>query len=234
MKGLNRYMILAFLACFSIIALFPAFVSGEGPALKITKITNDVTVKSAKSPGWTKATLNMGLVEGDRVRTGKNSFATLTFSYPGENCFQLYQNTEISVRELVRGEKGPLRKASIDMLRGGTWSKVKKADNEGLDFKLKTPNTVAAISGTALASIVYSDQESYFCACDGIIDIGEPGAQVKIKRCQGTLVKGSETPTKPASDKYIIMDKKYEKDPRFAWCIHCHSMMKKQAEMEKK
>lgn len=229
-KGLFLF---GLLFCFTAAALIPALVSGAGPDLKITKIQNEVMVKGAKSAAWKKAALNMALVEGDMVKTGKNSFATLTFSYPGENCFQLYQNTEIAVGELIRGEKGPLKKARIDMLKGGTWSKLKKADSEGLDFKLKTPNTVAAISGTALAAIVYSDQETYFCACDGLIDIGHPGVQVKIKRCQGTSVTGSNPPTAPASDKFIITDKKYEKDPRYGWCIHCHSMMKKQSEAGK-
>ena len=229
-KGLFLF---GLLFCFIAAALIPALVSGAGPDLKITKIQNEVMVKGVKTAAWKKATLNMALVEGDMVRTGKDSFATLTFSYPGENCFQLYQNTEIAVGELIRGEKGPLKKARIDMLKGGTWSKLKKADSEGLDFKLKTPNTVAAISGTALAAIVYSDQETYFCACDGLIDIGHPGAQVKIKRCQGTSVTGSNPPTAPASDKFIITDKKYEKDPRYGWCIHCHSMMKKQSEAGK-
>ena len=233
MNAKKGWALAGLLVCFIAVALFPAWVSGAGPDLKITKIQNEVMVKGAKSAAWKKAVLNMGLVEGDRVKTGKNSFATLTFSYPGENCFQLYQDTEIAVGELIRGEKGPLRKASIDMLKGGTWSKLKKADDKGLDFKLKTPNTVAAISGTALAAIVYSDKETYFCACDGIIDIGQPGAQVKIKRCQGTTVTGSNPPAAPASDKFIITDKKYEKDPRYGWCMHCHLMMKQKTEAGK-
>jgi len=219
--------------CFIVAALLPVLVFGGSPDLRITKIQNEVMVKNAKSTAWKKAAVNMALFEGDKVRTGKDSFATLTFSYPGENCFQLYQNTEIAVGELIKGEKGPLKKARIDMLKGGTWSKLKKADSEGLDFKLKTPNTVAAISGTALAAIVYSDQETYFCACDGLIDVGHPGSQIKIKRCQGTSVMGSNPPSAPASDKFIITDKKYEKDPRYGWCIHCHSMMKKQSEAGK-
>jgi hypothetical protein len=58
-----------------------------------------------------------------------------------------------------------------------------------------------------------------------MIDIGSPGKFVNLKRAQGTTVKGDAAPTKPVSDKHIITEKKYEKDPRYAWCIHCHSTM---------
>lgn len=227
MSEKKDWILIWLFVCFVVTALFPTWVIGESADLKLTKIQNEVMVKTSKSTTWKKAVLNMALVKGDKVRTGKNSFATLTFSYPGENCFQLYENTEIAVSELMKGEKGYLKKAGIDMLKGGTWSKLKKVDGEGLDFQLKTPNTVAAISGTALATIVYSDKETYFCACDGVIDIGHPGAQVKIKRCQGTSVVGSDPPLAPVSDKYIITDKKYSQDPRYGWCMHCHSAMEK-------
>jgi hypothetical protein len=200
---------------------------GDTPDAVLSMVKNDVQVKKAASEEWIKAELNMQLAEGDSVKTGKNSFATLKFSYPKDNCFQLYENTQVKVGELVKGEDKPLKSITMNMLKGGTWSKLKDVKDKDFSFKLNTPNTVAAISGTALATIVYDDKETYFCACDGFIDIGTLGKKVTIKRCQGTTVKGDNAPSSPVSDKYIITDTKYKGDPRFAWCIHCHSMMEK-------
>ena len=200
---------------------------GDTPDAMLSMVKNDVQVKMAGSADWTKAQLNMPLSKGDSVKTGKNSFATVKFSYPKDNCFQLYENTQIEVAQLIKGTDQPLKSITMNMLKGGTWSKLKGAKDKDFQFKLNTPNTVAAISGTALATIVYDDTETYFCACDGFIDIGTPGKKVTIKRCQGTTVKGDKAPSSPASDKYIITDAKYKDDPRFAWCIHCHSMMQK-------
>jgi hypothetical protein len=170
----------------------------------------------------------MALAMGDSVSTGKDSFATLTFSYPKENCFRLDQNTEVVVGELMKGEDIPLKRIKMKMLKGGTWSKLKGMEGKDFKFDLATPNTIAAVSGTALATIVYSDDETYFCACDGFIDIGAPGESVTIKRCQGTAVMGDAPPAQPVSDKYIITEMKYEEDPRYAWCMHCHIPMKKE------
>ena len=228
--GLKRFMsvvmVVSFMAVISVFSI-PNQAFGGSPSLIIAMVKNDVKVKSALSPDWEDAKVNMALSEGDTIKTGKGSFATLKLSYPKDNCFQLYQNTEITVAELVKGKDVPLKKVRINMLKGGTWSKLKGVKSKDFKFKLRTPNTVAAISGTALATIVYSNADTYFCACDGLIDIGTPGKSVSIKRCQGTTVKGYGAPSAPASDKYIITEKKYEKDPRYSWCIHCHSMMKK-------
>jgi len=201
---------------------------GDSPDVLISMIKNDVSVKKAAASTWQKAEMNMPLEKGDWIRTGDNSFATLKFSYPKDNCFQLYQNTEVLVGELMKGEDKPLKVIKMSMLKGGTWAKLKGVQDKDLSFRLSTPNTVAAISGTALATIVYSDKETYFCACDGVIDIGAPGKMVTIKRCEGTSVKGDAPPSFPLSDKYVIMDKKYEKDPRYGWCIYCHSAMMKE------
>jgi hypothetical protein len=205
-------------------------VFGEPRNLVVSKIKNDVKVKKATSAIWEDAKLEMTLSMGDSIKTGKNSFATLKFSYPKDNCLQLYENTEITIAELVKGKDTPLKKVQIDMLKGGTWSKLKGMKGKDFRFNLSTPNTIAAISGTALATIVYDEDHTYFCACDGVIDVGSPGRSVTLKRCQGTAVKGDEPPSPPVSDKYIITDKRYEKDPRYAWCIHCHSMMAKKCE----
>ena len=229
---------LSIFGIFSSIAIFVGlcFVNpalGEGSSLFVAKIMNDVKIKRASSTMWQDAKLKMALSIGDSIKTGKDSFATLKFSYPKDNCLQLYQCTEITVAQLIKGKAMSLKKVGINMLKGGTWSKLKGIKSKDFEFKLSTPNTVAAISGTALATIVYSKDDTYFCACDGVIDIGVPGKSVTIKRCQGTTVKGSAAPSRPVSDKYIITEKKYQKDPRYAWCIHCHSGMKKKCETKK-
>ena len=205
--------------------IFLAPSSGVVPDLIVAEVKNDVKIKKASSAIWQDARVNMVLSMGDSIKTGKDSFATLRFSYPQENSFQLYENTEVTVADLVKGKDVPLKKVNMKMLKGGTWSKLSGVATKDYSFKITTPNTVAAISGTSLAVIVYSEEETYFCACDGVIDIGSPGKSVTLKRAQGSTVKGDATPTRPVSDKHIITEKKYEKDPRYAWCIHCHSTM---------
>jgi hypothetical protein len=200
-------------------------IQAAGPSVMIVSVENDVQIKKPPSTTWQSAMVNMTLSAGDSIKTGNNSYATLKFSYPKENCLQLYENTEVTVAELIKGRDGGLKEVGVNMLKGGTWSKLVGAKGKDLKFRLQTPNTVAAISGTSLAVIVYSKDEAYFCACDGMIQIGTPGKSVTLKRAEGTTVMGDAAPVKPASDKHIIMEEKYKKDPRYAWCIHCHSRL---------
>ncbi len=215
---------------FAIVTVFVGLIfleptSGVVPDLIVAEVKNDVKIRKASSAIWQGARVSMVLSMGDSIKTGKDSFATLRFSYPKENSFQLYENTEVTVAELVKGKDVSLKKVNMKMLKGGTWAKLSGVASKDYRFKVTTPNTVAAISGTSLAVIVYSEEETYFCACDGVIDIGNPGKSVTIKRAQGSTVKGDAAPTRPVSDKHIVTEKKYEKDPRYAWCIHCHSTM---------
>jgi len=208
--------------------------SGGVSDVFISKIKNEVKVKRASSTSWEDAKKNMRLSEGDTIKTAKDSFATLKFCYPRGNKFKLNENTEVTIGEVVEGKKSwwgkRLKSVNINMLKGGTWAKLKGIKGKDFKFRLSTPNTVAAISGSSLATIVYSDDDTYFCACDGEIDVGTGMESVTIKRSQGTTVKGGAAPTSPIDDKYIITEKKYEKDQRYAWCINCHTALKKAKE----
>jgi len=62
----------------------------------------------------------MALTPCGSVKTGVNSFATLTFCYPKKNCFQLYQNTEVNVGKLIKGDRAPLKAIYMKMPKKGT------------------------------------------------------------------------------------------------------------------
>ena len=205
---------------------FDLFKTKPNRGIFIYKIEKDVQVKKAGSDTWQTAEKKMQVELGDSLKTGPKSFATLKMCYPGTNSFQLYQNTEIIVAELVEGKKPPLKKVNIRTLKGGTWVKLKGVKSKDFKFNVSTPNTVAAVSGTSLAVIVYSDAETYFCACDGEIDVGLPGKSVVLTRSNGTTVKGGAAPTAPVNDKYILKKNQYRQDPRYGWCIHCHDQLR--------
>ena len=229
MKSMHMAIIIVLLAIAAAFS-FSSFVKpaiGGSPSVIIAKIKNDVKVKPGDMEAWESAKPNQMLAMNDRIKTGEDSFATLKFSYPQENCFNLDQSTEVVVGKIVAGKDVPLKSVNMQMLKGGTWARLKGADKKKFKFTVTTPNTVAAISGTSLATIVYSDVESYFCACDGVIDIGTAGKSVTIKRAEGTTVKGNQAPTPPVSDKDIIYKGKFEKDPRYGWCIRCHQELTK-------
>ncbi len=214
-----------------IIAAFSGYdlikiATGENSGVRVSKIKKDVKIKRQDSQAWQDAQLHMTLLSGDSIKTGKDSAAVLKFAYPANNSFHLYENTEITVAKLIKGKDVPVKQIDIKMLKGGTWAKLKGVESKKFKFNLTTPNTVAAISGTSLATIVFENGDTYFCSCDGIIDVGAPGQAVTITRAQGTTVTGNQPPTKPINDLNIITEKKYEKDPRYGWCIDCHQRIK--------
>jgi hypothetical protein len=95
---------------------------------------------------WRAAVVGDVLHNGDRIKTGVKSTATLMLC--DKTVMRMSQKTEIVVNDLSVGEKGNLVR-SFQLMTGRVWSDVVPNQVNPTTFEVRGPNAVAAVKGTA-------------------------------------------------------------------------------------
>jgi hypothetical protein len=98
---------------------------------------------------------------GSRVRTGSDGVATL-LTVP-EAAIRLQENTEIVIRSLEYAQSNgqvTKRNALIELSSGTMAALIKKNDPKTTDFRIQTPQGVAAARGTFYAVTVKDGKSS--------------------------------------------------------------------------
>ncbi len=137
MKAVAVMLIIALVACAP--AQAPKQAAKAAPVAMLAVQSGEVFVND--SP----ASAGMELKEGDTVKTGAKSKASLVFF--DSSILRLNENTEIVVKDIVsQGDK----KVNLEQTAGQTWSRVLKISGIK-EYSIETPNTVATVRGTGFA-----------------------------------------------------------------------------------
>lgn len=225
-QWLSGAAILSFAALLwvSFIVVGAGTADGEAsePALIAAKVIGKVQVRRAGSEEWEKVQTGDALNKSDTVESGAGGRAVFTLWRQEESKIFLFPRTLIEVADLANQTKSAKAKVNIKVNKGGAWVKIRKAQKQDVQVRVTTPNAVAAIQGTSLAVSVWGGKKSYFCACDGTIDISSPGGRVAINKAEGTMVAGESAPTKPESEKSLLRKLKNSNNPKYGVCFNCH------------
>lgn len=113
--------------------------------------------------------------DGATVETGKDSTAEIQFS--GKNIVGLGKGT-IAVLSL-----GNLKR-TLELKTGRAAAVLKKLDAlAGGEMNLRTPTASGAVRGTTFWTQVKADGSTYFCTCNGSIELGDDaGGQKTLTR----------------------------------------------------
>lgn len=124
----------------------------------LSHFTGTVEVQAKGSTFWKKASPKMLLKEGEKVRTGKRSKATLLFEDGSRT--EVYPNTTLSMSQLA----API---SLEQTSGRTRNKVKKT---GRGFATKTPTAVCSVRGTEYDVGVNDKGETQLDVLEGVVN----------------------------------------------------------------
>ncbi len=133
------------LAVLILTASFSSYSEGaDNFSAKITALEGEVTVKTAESGPWAKASVNTELNEGAYLMTAFESSCSLEFK----------DGSKMSVRELskiqVNKFSSELKKVEteVTLYNGNLRATVHKDVNVKTDFKVKTPVSTISVRGT--------------------------------------------------------------------------------------
>jgi ferric-dicitrate binding protein FerR (iron transport regulator) len=106
---------------------------------------------------------------GDLIETGDNSYCDIIMNE--KNILRMNENSRMTF-------KISEKESYIELTRGwlaGVTTKI--FSNEGT-YLIKTPTTVASVRGTSFCTKVENPDSTYFCVCNGNIELIKPGRSV--------------------------------------------------------
>jgi hypothetical protein len=164
---------------------------GRGQATDFSFISacqGNAQIKKTGTAEWVKADLNAALSANDMIKTGPNEHLSVIF-FDG-STIDLEPNTQIEVKELVRGEKTSIK---LKQQIGSTLSKVKKMADPASQYEIETPAAVAGVRGSEMQVNVVDDGTTEVRNVEGKIYVRAQGIEVQIPPGnKSTVIPGKE------------------------------------------
>ncbi len=183
---------------FAALLFFGVLSSGWAQGLVVEKPKGEVQVLKKGTSDWVQAQQGMPLESGDKVKTGEKSSVSIQWE---KGTLELAEKTDFSVTE--HAAKDDQIKTSLELTLGKLKAKVDKL-NQGSEFKITTPTSVAAVRGTFFGLWVYEYLGDFFSRLDvwdGIVNFGDKDSDENFDVDSGKYATGGEEGiTKPKDE----------------------------------
>ena len=167
--------------------IFNSAQSAESPLAVLSKAEGKVRIMKPGQEKWLTGKTGMFLYGGDRIKTEKNSKAVINFVSGVE--ISVNAETEFTIK--AEEEKGQ-KKEELDLVMGELLSKVPK----GGDYKVKTPQAVAAVRGTKFGVQSVGGMTSVY-VLDGEVDVFNSYGKISCRKGEKTTVGSGAAPSSP-------------------------------------
>lgn len=137
----------------------PSLVEASSKIATLTDIKGDVFIKKGGGKREVKASNNMGVTQGDTIRTGKKAYAKVVFD--SKNATSLGENTTITVAKLA--EKNGVSTTKVKQTSGKVWNKVSKSS-----YEVETPTSIMGVRGTMFLT-QFDNNRTTLRVLDGIV-----------------------------------------------------------------
>lgn len=154
---------------------------------RVHSVSGDVTIFTAEEPEGSPAQEGIPLEDGDRIETGEDGRAELSFD--GEGIVTVDPDTDVAVSSLHQGRTELMLKA------GALVSKLKTL-LQGRRFAVRTPTAVAAVRGTEFGVEVEGDDTHVGVFDEGRVSVVDDQGreelvpanhETRVRRGQGPL-----------------------------------------------
>ena len=152
---------------------------------QILTVENKVEYMPAASTAWQTARPGQNLGIGDRVRTGKDSRATVRLA----DRSVLRVNALTTFELLPPHEKD--RKPLLDLKSGSLYFFSRE---KPLDVQFRTPTVAGAIRGTEFLLTVTEDGETRLALLDGAVDLENEAGRIQLQSGEQARVSRAAPP----------------------------------------
>ena len=109
----------------------------------LVEVEGEVRVKRSGEPDWGPAVVGMELATNDKVRTQRDSFATIRFEEGG--TMRLEPESLVAVTDLRIERRNQMRRSTFTLMEGRVEAELEALDEDGSEFKIKTPSAQASV-----------------------------------------------------------------------------------------
>jgi hypothetical protein len=160
--------------------------SGTSNAVLLT-VSGKVEVAPRGQTAWTAGHTNQILKLGDRLRTGKNSRATLQLSTL--SVLRVYELTTLEIQP----PEQPGRRAVLDLESGAAYFFNRDKPSE---TQFRTPSASGAIRGTEFNLAVAGNGRMELALLDGQVDLTNNQGTLQVQTGQKAVVEPGQAPKK--------------------------------------
>jgi hypothetical protein len=171
-----RPALVAFILLFHLMVPWQVSAEKASRIAALMEVDGAVFVKKAGGHREFKAFKQMGLTQGDLVRTGSDGSAKIVYEDGTETSIGKY--AQVMISEL--SADGEAKQTSIKLWAGKVWNKVKTLLNANDRFEVETPTVVIGVRGTLFfVQIDDAAGSSKVVVLDGAVGVGgfSPAAQ---------------------------------------------------------
>ncbi|MGQ9561613.1 MAG: FecR domain-containing protein [Candidatus Oleimicrobiaceae bacterium] len=153
----------------------PEEVSTKG---RVAYVEGMAKRRGLESEDWENAYQNTAVIDGDKVRTFRQSRAELELTEL--DLVRMAPQTTIDIVRLYEEKKAQRRGVAIAVQEGDIWANVEGEVGE-VDFKIKTPKAAAAITGTTVRVGVASDSTTELRVYKGQVSVTNAPERTDLK-----------------------------------------------------
>jgi hypothetical protein len=167
---------------------------GSSPStLTVFSITEgDVFVMKAGTDSWIEAEVGMSLEAGDRIKTGDDSSAEVTF-FNG-SIIELQAGTEIEITSLDVSRDTGSTVITLEQVIGTTISRVTKLLDPASRYEVETPAGVVAVRGSTVRIYVTEDGTTWATNLEGNMWAVGEGVELQIPEGQQCIIRPGQQP----------------------------------------
>lgn len=138
---------------------------------------------------WETVTETLAVSEGNRIKTGDDSWALVTFQ--DGSTLEMEPGTEITIKKLRRDEIGIWQQV------GRTWSGIKKLTGPTDRFYIESPSGSAMVRGTLLDVLVDAEGNTMVGAMEGKVEVVAQGITATVEAGMQRHVPKGKPPSDP-------------------------------------
>ena len=211
--------------CAVLVAAFlvvSASAESKARIVRLSAVQGTVQLDRAAGDGFDKAFLNLPVVEGSRLKTGKDGRAEVEFE--DGSALRLAPDSEIDFGRLALGDDG--HKLSTVQLVSGTvyadlhpktYGKEKVADEFQLNFAIES----ASVSEAAHFRVIFGDaNKATLAVFKGKVSAASPTGQIEVAEKHSATINFAKADPKnddSAKKDAFVIAKNYKDDPSDDW-----------------
>jgi hypothetical protein len=199
-------------------AFFVVSASAESKAriVRLSEVQGTVQIDRTTGDGFDKAFINLPVIEGAKLKTGKDGRAEIEFE--DGSALRLAPDSEVSFTRLAMGDDGQ-KLSTVQLVSGTVYANLhpKKADEKHADeFLLNFARESVTVSQGAHFRVELADATATLAVFKGKVGATSPAGEVEVAEKHSATIDLSKDDDAARKDAFVIA-RNYEDAPSDAW-----------------
>jgi FecR protein len=192
----------------------PASAESKARIVRLSEVQGSVQIDRATGDGFDKAFINLPVIEGSRLKTGKDGRAEVEFE--DGSALRLAPSSEVNFIHLALGDDGQ-KLSTVQLISGTVYASLhpKKAAEKGDQFLLNFARESITVSEAAHFRVELDAAKATLAVFKGKLSATSPSGQLEVAEKHSATIDLMNDD--PAGKDTFVIAKNYEADPNDAW-----------------